>query len=179
MSENRLRAAVIGCGAIAKTHAKVLADADYAETVALVDIDAERATALRDATAPEAAVYTDWRKMLAEVKPDVVHICTPHDLHCDMACECLNRNINVYLEKPICISEEELERVEAAAAASSAKITVSFQNRRIATTRLFYHLIEQEGGPVAGRGLVTWRRGYDYYTADDWHGRREIGRAHV
>lgn len=172
MSSTRLRAAVIGCGAIAKTHAKTLNEADYAETVAFVDILPERAAALRDRYAEEAAVYTDWRRMLDEVKPDVVHICTPHDLHCEMACECLGHGIHVYLEKPICISEEELKKVEAAAAASSAKITVSFQNRRIATTRLFYHLIREEGGPVAGRGLVTWHRGYDYYTADDWHGRR-------
>lgn len=172
MSNTRLRAAVIGCGAIAQTHAQVLSEADYAEAVAFADIREERAVALRDAYAPGAAVFTDWRRMLDEVKPDVVHICTPHDLHCEMACECLGRNINVYLEKPICISEEELTRVEAAAAASSAKITVSFQNRRIASTRLFYHLIREEGGAIAGRGLVTWLRGYDYYTADDWHGRK-------
>ena len=169
----KLRTAVIGCGSIAKTHsASLQKNADYAEIVAYVDVDEPRALALRDQYAPGAAVFTDWRVMLDEVKPDVVHICTPHDLHCEMACECLGRGINVYLEKPICISEEELARVEAAAAASKAKITVSFQNRRIACNRLFYHLIEEEGGAVAGRGFVTWKRGYDYYTADDWHGRR-------
>ncbi|MBO7762435.1 MAG: Gfo/Idh/MocA family oxidoreductase, partial [Clostridia bacterium] len=135
----KLRTAVIGCGSIAKTHsASLQKNADYAEIVAYVDVDEPRALALRDQYAPGAAVFTDWRVMLDEARPDVVHICTPHDLHCEMACECLGRGINVYLEKPICISEEELTRVEAAAAASKAKITVSCQNRRIACNRLFY-----------------------------------------
>ena len=173
MSTKRLRAAVIGCGAIGKTHALTLSKGtDYSEAVAFVDLKEERAVTLRDTYAPEAAVFTDWRRMLDEVKPDVVHVCTPHDLHCEMACECLGRGIHVYLEKPICISEEELLRVEAAAAASTARITVSFQNTRIACNRLLYRLVEEEGGAVAGRGFVTWNRGRAYYTADDWHGRR-------
>ncbi len=35
MSTKHLRASIIGCGAIAKTHAKALSDADYAKVVAL------------------------------------------------------------------------------------------------------------------------------------------------
>lgn len=170
MATNILRAAIIGCGAISKNHAATLADADYASIVALCDIDAKKAEGRREQFAPSAAVYTDWRKMLDEAEIDVVHICTPHDLHVEMACECLTRGIHVYLEKPIAISETELARLEAVAAASSAKITVSFQNRRIVQNRLFADLVEKEGGPVVARGMVTWVRDRAYYTADDWHG---------
>lgn len=181
MEKKILRAAIIGCGAIAKTHAKALSDADYAELVALADVRPERAKALCDAFAKEATLFDDWRRMLDEVHPDVVHICTPHDLHKEMAYECLARGINVYLEKPAAITAEELDALLAAEAASPARITVSFQNRRIATNRLFYHLIEEEGGAVAARGMVTWCRGRSYYTADDWHGRlaREGGGAMI
>ena len=170
MEKRILRAAIIGCGAISKNHTAVLSDADYAEIVAFCDIDPVRAE-VRHALAPDAAIFTDWKKMLDEVKPDVVHICTPHDLHAEMACECLARDINVYLEKPIAISEEELCRIEDAAAKSRAKITVSFQNRRIVQNRLFNELVEADGGAKAGRGMVTWSRDEAYYTADDWHGK--------
>ena len=173
MSKVVLRAAVIGCGAIAKTHSRALADADYAEIVSFTDIIPERAEALKTAFAPGAAVYTDWRRMLDEVAPDVVHVCTPHDLHKEMACECLGRGINVYLEKPATITEDELSELLAAEKASKAKITVSFQNRRIIPTRLFYSLIEENGGAKAARGMVTWNRGREYYTADEWHGTLE------
>ena len=170
MENRKFRAAIIGCGAISKNHTAVLSDADYAEIVAFCDVDPARAE-VRRASAPEAAIFTDWREMLDVAKPEVVHICTPHDLHAEMACECLNRGINVYLEKPIAISEEELCRIEEAAAKSTAKITVSFQNRRIVQNRLFNDLVEQDGGAKAGRGMVTWNRDEAYYTADDWHGR--------
>lgn len=181
MSTKRLRAAIIGCGAIAKTHAKALADADYAELVALADIRPERAEALRDAFAKEALTFSDWHLMLDEARPNVVHVCTPHDLHKEMACECLARGINVYLEKPAAITADELDALLTAEAKSEARITVSFQNRRTAVNRLFYHLIEEEGGAVAARGMVTWCRGRSYYTADDWHGRmsREGGGAMI
>lgn len=170
MEKRVLRAAIIGCGAISKNHTAVLADADYAEIVAFCDIQPEKAE-VRRALAPDARIYTDWKEMLDVEKPDVVHICTPHDLHAEMACECLARGIHVYLEKPIAISEEELCRIEEAAAKSTARITVSFQNRRIVQNRLFIDLIEADGGAKAGRGMVTWNRDEAYYTADDWHGR--------
>ncbi len=181
MEKQLLRAAIIGCGCIAGTHAANLAAGDYARLVAFCDIDPAKAAAYRDEFAKEAQVFTDWREMLSVCKPDVVHITTPHDLHAEMAIECLSRGIHVYLEKPISISEEELAALEAAAAASSAKITISFQNRRIALNRLFFRLIEEEGGAVAARGQVAWNRGEAYYTADDWHGRlaREGGGAMI
>ena len=93
MEKRILRAAIIGCGAISKNHTAVLADADYAEIVAFCDTDPARAE-VRRASAPEAEIFTDWKEMLDAVKPDVVHICTPHDLHAEMACECLARGIN-------------------------------------------------------------------------------------
>ena len=169
MEKRILKAAIIGCGAISKNHVMALAEGDYAKIVALCDIDIARAEE-RAEVATEAALYTDWRVMLDEAKPDVVHICTPHYLHAEMACECLERGINVYLEKPVAISHEELCHLEDVAAKSKAKITVSFQNRRIAPNHLFISLVEAEGGAKAARGMVTWNRGEDYYTADDWHG---------
>ena len=181
MNKTRLRAAIIGCGAIAKTHAAALSEADYAELVALCDIQPGRAEALAETFAKGARTFSDWRQMLDEVTPDVVHVCTPHDLHKEMACECLARGIHVYLEKPATITGEELDALMTAEAASTARITVSFQNRRTAANRLFYHLIEEEGGAVAARAMVTWHRGERYYTADDWHGRlaREGGGAMI
>ncbi len=177
MKSKPFRSALIGCGAIAQLHLANLAAGDYTDIVALCDIREERALAYREQYAKGAAIYTDYRKMLDEVKPDAVHITTPHDLHAEMACECLRRGIHVYLEKPVCISEEELLAVEAAAAASDARITVSFQNRRTPQNILFYRLLREEGGAVAARGQLSWDRGKKYYTADDWHGilKREGG----
>ncbi len=179
MRTSPLRAAIIGCGAISKNHASALSDCEYATLVALCDIVSKRAETLRDAFAKDAPVFTDWRRMLDEAKPEAVHICTPHDLHAEMACECLSRGIHVYLEKPAGNTEAELSALLAAEKNSKARLTVSFQNRRLPITQRFYELIEENGGARMARAMVTWKRGLEYYTADDWHGRlaREGGGA--
>ena len=181
MSSTPLRAAIIGCGAISKSHASAITAGEYATLVALCDVLPQRAEALRDAFAKDAAVFTDWRKMLDVARPEAVHVCTPHDLHAEMACECLARGIHVYLEKPAGNTPEELAALCRAEAESRARLTVSFQNRRLPVNRRIYELIEENGGARAARAMVTWHRGIEYYTADDWHGRlaREGGGAMI
>ena len=181
MAPAAIRAAIIGCGAISKNHASALTGNDRTRLVALCDVLPQRAEALRDAFAKDAAIFTDWRRMLDAAKPEAVHVCTPHDLHAEMACECLKRGIHVYLEQPAGNSEAELSALLTAEASSTARLTVSFQNRRLPITHRFYELIEENGGAKAARAMVTWKRGLEYYTADDWHGRlsREGGGAMI
>ena len=119
------RIAVIGCGAIAGNHITAILKTEQT-LCALCDILPEKAEALKQRyELGNLPVYTDYREMIEAVVADAVHICTPHDLHAEMACECLNRGINVYLEKPIAISEEELCRIEEAAKNSTAKVIIS------------------------------------------------------
>lgn len=164
------RVALIGCGAIAGIHAQSLRNCTLTRLSALCDIRRERAEALAATYAENAAVYSDWHDMLDQEKPDAVHICTPHFLHAEMALEALRRGIHVYLEKPVSITEEELDSLLAAERKSRARITVSFQNRMLPEVHAFFSAIRDGGGPAAARCLVTWCRGREYYTADDWHG---------
>jgi hypothetical protein len=81
-------------------------DIEAAELVAVADENEEglgQAVArLRlDATKPGTA-HRDWRKMLAEVKPDVVAICMRHlDCHAEMAIAAAAAGVKgIFLEKP-------------------------------------------------------------------------------
>ncbi|HBC89660.1 MAG TPA: gfo/Idh/MocA family oxidoreductase [Lentisphaeria bacterium] len=56
-------------------------------------------------------VSNDWRKMLDEVKPEMVCIDGPFDLHAEMCVEAIKRGIHVFCEKPIALSLDDLERV--------------------------------------------------------------------
>ena len=98
------RSAIVGCGAIANTHAGNLAKMHNVVISAVCDILPDRAKKIKETYAPDALVFDDYKKMLDEVKPDVLHVCTPHYLHSEMAVEALKRNINVMLEKPVSIS---------------------------------------------------------------------------
>lgn len=66
---------------------------------------------------------TDWRKMVDEVKPDVVGVCNANSLHAAIIVECLGRGIHVIGEKPIATEHADLERVRKAVESNKAKFT--------------------------------------------------------
>lgn len=140
--------------------------------VAVCDILAERAEKLKNTYAPEAEIFDDYIKMLDTVKPDVLHVCTPHYLHCEMAIAALNRNINVMLEKPVCINLTQVDELIKAEKESKAKICISFQNRYLLRNKKAKELITSgEAGAVKyANGTVLWSRNETYYTGSHWRG---------
>ena len=158
-----MRAAIIGYGVIGKVHAKVVPS--YAELVAVCDIDEAKLE-----KAPDVAHYTDWKKMLDEVRPEAVHICTPHYLHAEMVIEALGRGINVLCEKPLCIHEEDIGRILEAERSSTARLGVCQQNRYNATNVAVKKYIEGKKVEV-GVGQVSWLRDAAYYASGDWRGK--------
>lgn len=165
-----MKVALIGCGAVAKNHLIALSEMPENEIVALCDVIPERAEAYQAQFAPNAALYSDYVKMLDEVKPDAIHITTPHYLHADMTCAALSRGIHVFLEKPIATSEDQIRRMLKAEAESSARINVCFQNRFNAATLAAKQIASEHGGVSAARGIVTWKRTAPYYTESGWRG---------
>lgn len=61
-----------------------------------------------------AKQYTDYRKMLDEVKPDVVAICNDNGARAGAALECAERKLPMIAEKPLAIDRREYERVKKA-----------------------------------------------------------------
>ena len=57
-------------------------------------------------------VYDNYIEMLDTEKLDCVVIDGPFDLHAEMCCEVLKRNIHVFCEKPIALTLEDLKRIE-------------------------------------------------------------------
>ena len=163
-----MKTAIIGLGVIGKVHAAVLS-AEKKSIVALCDVDAAAAEGVKQSTAPNATVYTDWKKMLDETTPDAVHICTPHYLHAEMTVECLKRGIHVLCEKPLCITKEQLKAVLAAERASSATLGVCHQNRYLPTNLYVKKLLEGKK-VVSAHGDVIWSRGKSYYDTAAWRG---------
>ncbi len=163
---------LIGCGGISKCHLNsinVLKNKNV-QLTAVADIIPEKA----DNTAKEynCNSYYDYIKMLECENPDVVHICTPHYLHVEMAVEALNRDINVVLEKPCGTSVNGLKKLIEAEEKSQAKVAVCFQNRYNPSVVFAKKLIESKkyGDVKTARAVVTWRRDEDYYNADAWRG---------
>src|SRR6185369_15413807 len=60
---------------------------------------------------------------------NLVVVGTRHDLHAQLAREALERNKNVFVEKPLALNDEQLNAVLEAAAASSGRLFVGFNRR--------------------------------------------------
>ncbi len=113
LSRRRLRAAVIGCGKIARLHASAL-DAAGIELVAVCDLDAQKAAEIA-ARSPMTRVFTDVDLLLAQTRPDVVHVTTPPSSHAALAIKVAEAGAHILVEKPVALSTAEIDAVIAAA----------------------------------------------------------------
>ncbi|MGK9148224.1 Gfo/Idh/MocA family oxidoreductase [Plantibacter flavus] len=164
------RTAVIGCGDISVVHLDAIRTVSGAELVAVCDVDPTRAASA--AAANGVPAFGDLVELLDTVHPDVVHICTPHHTHADLAITALERGVSVVLEKPVAHTRADGERVIAAAAASGAKIAVCFQNRYNQPVQRLRELLDSGELGAVGRASasVQWHRTADYYLDRPWRG---------
>jgi predicted dehydrogenase len=60
-----------------------------------------------------AYAASDWREITDDVDTEIVFIMTRHNLHAEIVMEALRKGKHVFVEKPLCISMEELEKITA------------------------------------------------------------------
>lgn len=157
-----MRSAVIGAGVIGSVHIQILSE--LGTLAAVCDIDSSK---LEKYGCP---VYTDYKTMLDEIKPDVVHICTPHYLHAEMIVRALDKNINVLCEKPLCISRGQIKDVLEAEKRSKARLGVCLQNR-YNKENVFVKEYLADKNVICATATVAWHRTKEYYDSGDWRGR--------
>lgn len=170
MSSKQFKAALVGLGVISYNHLSALSTLDNVKVVALCDIKRERAEERKkEFSLSDAKIYESYDEMLECEDLDAVHIMTPHYLHAEMAIKALEKNVNVCLEKPICINHEQISALLEAEKKSSAKITVCFQNR-FAPALMMAKKLADEDGVVSAYFANFWERTAEYYTESGWRG---------
>ena len=110
-----LKVAVAGTGLIANVKhipawQKLAGKVDLA---CICDLNEEQAKKVADKFGIKK-VHTDFDRMLAEEKPDIVDICTPPKTHCFLAEKAADGGANVMIEKPMAMDVAECDRVIAA-----------------------------------------------------------------
>lgn len=97
---SKLKAAVVGCGAIAREHLASLSELENVDIVGVCDLSAARA----QATAERFGIRrwcTNHEELLTEAPPDLLHITTSPVAHFPIARDALSRGLNVICEKPV------------------------------------------------------------------------------
>jgi predicted dehydrogenase len=170
LASQHLRYAIVGgAGGIAKTHIAALQKLGSA-IVGLSDINLEGVTAR--AAEIGCPAFADHRVMLAETRPDVTVICTPHPSHAAITLDCLQAGTHVLVEKPIAVEAGDGDKMIAAAEASGRILAVNFQHRLRPAIEYAKRLIDsgELGALVRVLVLEPWLRTAAYYRSASWRG---------
>ena len=128
VSPERVRIALVGCGAIARAHWRgIRYHAPLVEVTAVVDADPARAAAMAERTG--APAFPSLSAALAEGDFDAVDLMLPHDLHEPAAIAAFEAGKHVALEKPMAPTLDACERSMAAAEASGRVFMVAEQSQ--------------------------------------------------
>ncbi len=126
----RVRIGVIGCGMVAQAeHLQNLLQLDrYFEIAALAD----PSRVVREAMAARYGVrsaYHDHRDVLAADDLDAVLIAAPAALHAEIVLGALDAGLHVFVEKPLCITLTDADRIIAARDRAGKVVQVGYMKR--------------------------------------------------
>ncbi|MGP9581463.1 Gfo/Idh/MocA family protein [Brachybacterium sp. AOP35-5H-19] len=167
------RIGLIGCGDVSVVHFEAIRDIEGLELVGVADTDPQALARATEATGVPG--FTSTQELIDALKPDAVHVTTPHDEHINPTLTALAAGVHVLQEKPLAHTLEEGQRLVDAlksAGPDAPKVGICFQNRyNLASERLRELLASGELGAVRGAwASVVWTRSADYYRAKPWRG---------
>jgi predicted dehydrogenase len=163
-----IKVALIGAGKMGISHLSILGAHPDVQVVGVADTSKLVTDVLDKYSAFPA--FTDYKKMIAETKPDAVFISVPTKYHASMVEEMLQQNLHVFVEKPFCITAAEGEKLVALAAEKNKINQVGYHNKFIGTFEEVKRLVtaghlgniqhfhgEAYGPVVIRKAKETWR----------------------
>lgn len=169
-----MRVAIIGIGAIAKLHAKALADIPGVELAA--------ATCRTEAKGRDFATefgcdwYADASVMLRRAKPDFVTVATPSGAHLDATLAAIRRGVPVICEKPLEITLKRIDKMIAAAEKKGVPLGAIFPQRFNPVIRTLHDAAKagRFGSLAIAASYVPWWRDDAYYGPGRWQGTKAM-----
>ncbi len=117
-----------------------------------------------------APLFDDYRELIDTVKPDIAVVSGPWHLHAPMSLYCLERGVDVFCEKPVAFTLEEVDALEQAAAKTGAKfggmMGMRFESH-------FHTALKMINDNLIGDiQLIYTRKSYVYGTRPDFYNSR-------
>lgn len=129
MKNGKAGIGLIGAGRAGMIHARNFrAAVPNAYLAAIADPCKENVDAAKKELDVEKG-YADYRELLEDKEIDGVIIVTPTKYHCEIAVAAAERGKHILCEKPMAMTVEECEKMEAAAKKNGVKLQVAFMRR--------------------------------------------------
>lgn len=170
-----MKYALIGCGRIATNHMKAAVN-NKLEIVAVCDVLPEKMETLLEKHELQNNIsikrYDDYKQMIVAEKPELVSIATESGNHAEIALFCIEKGVNLIIEKPIAMSIEDADKIINLAEANNVKVSACHQNRfNVAIQELRKAIEAGRFGKLSHGSIhVRWNRNEGYYTQAPWRG---------
>ena len=164
--------AIVGCGMIARFHARALAEVPGARLVALVSRRAAGARKMADELGLHVDVYEDLSQALARRDVDVVIVTTPSGAHMEPAVAAAAAGKHVVVEKPLEITLERCDHIIEACDRNRVQLCTIFPSRFADANVALKRAVEagRFGRVTLGETTCKWWRPQSYYDEGGWKG---------
>ncbi len=148
---------------------------DHVEFVGLCDPNPGRLEYAKKRMGIECPVYTDFDKMMKEVKPDTLIVTTIDSFHDQYIIRGMELGANIISEKPMTTDETKCQAILDAEKRTGKKVTVTFNYRYSPHRRIMWELLRKgeigELTSVDFHWYLDTKHGADYFRR--WHRLRE------
>lgn len=131
-----IRLGIAGGGIMGERVAEAAAALPGIEVRALADANPASRARLHERFG--GAAFASWEELVASDAIDAVYIGLPHHLHAEAACAAAEAGLHILLDKPLCNTLEEGDRILAAVQRAGVRLMVGFSHRfhvELATAR--------------------------------------------
>jgi UDP-N-acetyl-2-amino-2-deoxyglucuronate dehydrogenase len=168
--------AIVGCGMIARFHARAIADVPDLKLTALVSRKRETAETLAEALGLKVDCYADLAPVLARKDVDIVIVTTPSGAHMEPAVAAAEAGKHVVVEKPLEITLERCDRIINACDRNKVQLCTIFPSRFADANVVLKQAVAagRFGRLTLGETTCKWWRPQSYYDEGGWKGTRAL-----
>lgn len=163
-----LKVALIGAGKMGISHLSILGAHHEVDVVGVCDTS----KMVNDFLSKYGKFncFTDYKKMISDVKPDAVFVAVPTKFHYTIIKDLLEKNVHVFAEKPFCLTVAQGEELVKLAKEKNLVNQIGYHNKFVGTFREVkkivasgalgnvYHFVGEAYGPVVtNKKQDTWR----------------------
>ncbi len=177
---DKKRVAVVGTGS--RAHGMWMKDVieaypDKVEFVSMCDVNPGRLEYFKKSLGLNCPVFTDFEKMMKEIKPDTLIVTTVDATHHEFIIRGMELGANIITEKPMTTDEQKCQAILDAEKRTGKKVTVTFNYRYSPHRAKMYELLREgaigELTSVDFHWYLDTSHGADYFRR--WHRLREKG----
>jgi UDP-N-acetyl-2-amino-2-deoxyglucuronate dehydrogenase len=168
---------LVGCGMIARFHARAIAEVPGGRVTALVSRSKANAEKLLAETGtPPCPVHTDLAAALKQPDVDVVVITTPSGAHLEPAVAAARTGKHVVVEKPLEITPERCDAITDACDKANVRLCCIFPSRFHDANRALKAAVDagRFGRMTLGETTCKWWRSQAYYDEGGWKGTKAL-----